>query len=116
MDCEAAIKDLAQPSFKPGLIMARARLKSTIQYTVTDEWVMGYASEKKKNAPETITPLERDNSECDLDIEHCIQVGGLPSTFTVYPDYRAILKLDVRFITIHFRASVEYANIFPAMI
>ena len=77
---------------------------------------MGHASEKKKNAPEIITSLKCNNSECDSDAEHCIQVGGPPSTFTPYPSYRAILKLDGRFVTTHFWASVEYANTSPAMI
>ena len=77
---------------------------------------MGHTSEKKKDATETIASLERDNSECDSDAEHCIQLGGYPSTFTPYLDFRAILKLDGRFVTTHFRESVEYANTSPAMI
>ena len=94
-DCEAAIKALAQPTYKPGhnmvtdtdLIMARGRLKSIIPHTVTDECVMGHASGKKKKSPKTITSLKRDNSECDLDVEHCIQLGGPPSTFIHYPGF-----------------------------
>ena len=86
MDCEAALKALARPPYKPShnivtdadLIMARARLTSIIPHTVTEEWVMGHASEKKKNAPETITLLERDNSECDANAEQCIQTGAPP--------------------------------------
>ena len=54
------------------LIMVQARLKSIIPHAVTEEWVMGHTSEKKKNAPEMITLLERDNSECDADAEQCI--------------------------------------------
>ena len=45
---------------------------------------MRHASEKKKNAPETITDLERDNSECDSGTEQCIQQGGPPSIFVPY--------------------------------
>ena len=59
-------------------IMAHARLEIIIQHTVTVEWVMGHASEKTKNAPKTITDLERDISRCNLDIEQCIQQGGPP--------------------------------------
>ena len=77
---------------------------------------MGHASENKKQSPETITSLKRNYSECDLDVEHCIQLGGPPSTFTPYPGYRAILKYDGRFDTTHFRASAECANTSPAMI
>ena len=76
---------------------------------------MGHASEKKKHAPGTITSLERNSSGCDSDTKHCIQLGGPPSTYTPYPGYRAILKLDSRFVTTHFRASVEYANTSTAM-
>ena len=98
------------------LIMARAHLKSIIPHTVTEKWVLGHASEKKKHAPETITPLERDNSECDADAEQCIQSGIPPCSFTPFPGYRAMLKLDGRCVTTHFRESVEYANASPAMI
>ena len=76
---------------------------------------MGHASEKKKNAPEIITSLKCDNSECDSDTEHYIQLGGPPSTFTPYPGHREILKFDGRFVTTHFRASVEYTNTSPAI-
>ena len=93
MDFEAALTALAQPPYKPShnmvtnadLIMARARLKSIIPHTVTEEWVMGHANEKKKHVPETITPLEWDNSKCDADAEHCTQSGGPPSSFIPFP-------------------------------
>jgi ribonuclease HI len=91
MDCEAALTALALPPQKPShnmvtdadLIMARAHLKSIIPHTVTEKWVLGHASEKKKHAPETITSLERDNSECDADAEECIQSGIPPSSFSI---------------------------------
>ena len=59
MDCDVAIQALARPSYKPGhtmvtdsdLITVHARLKIIIPHTVTEEWVMGHASEKKKHAP-----------------------------------------------------------------
>ena len=76
---------------------------------------MGHASGKKNNTPEKITSLERDNSEYDSGTEHCIQEGG-PSPPLPYPGYRAILKLDGRFVNTYFRVSVECANISPAMI
>ena len=124
MECEAEIKALAQPSYKPDhtmvtnidLIMARARLKSIIPHAVIDEWVLGHASGKKKHAPKTTTSLKRDSSECNSDVEHCIQLGGFPSTFTSYPDFQAILKQDGRFVATNFRESVEYAITSPAMI
>ena len=83
------------------LIVARARLKSIIPHIVTKEWVLDNASEKKKHAPETITSLERDNSECDADAEHCIQTGGPPSSFIPFPGYRAMLKLGGCCLTTH---------------
>ena len=81
MDYEAVMKALARFTYKPGhnmvtdadLIMARAWLKISIPQAVTEEWVMGYASEKEKNSPETITDLKHDNSECDSDAEQYIQ-------------------------------------------
>ena len=56
MDYEAAIKALARPIYKPGhnmvtyadLIMVCARLESIISHTLTDEWVMGHASKRRK--------------------------------------------------------------------
>ena len=98
------------------LIMARARLTSVIPHTVTEEWVLGHASEKNKHMPETITSLERDNSECDANAEQCIQTGGPPSSFIPFPGYRAMLELNGRCVTTHSRESIEYANTSPAMI
>ena len=56
MDCESALKLLQQEFYKPGhamgtdsdLVMAHHQLKAASHHTVTEEWVMGHASEKKK--------------------------------------------------------------------
>ena len=83
MDCKEAINTLAQPTYKPGqnmvtvadLLIACVQLESTTSPTFTEAWVMGSVSEKKKDDPNTITNLEHDNSECNLDAEQCIQQG-----------------------------------------
>ena len=123
MDCKAALTALTLPLYKSShnmvtdtnLIMAQARLKSIMTHTDTEEWVLSHTS-GKKHTPETITSLEWNNSECDADAKHYIQTGGPPSPFIHFPGYRAMLKLDGRCVTTHFRESVEYANTSPAMI
>ena len=37
-------------------------------------------------------------------------------TFVPYPNFKAILKLDGRFVKTHFRNIIEYTNTSPAMI
>ena len=124
MDCEAALKKLSMPIYKPGhtmvtdadIIMAHNQLKANLQHTVTEKWVMGHASDKKREQPHTITEIERANSECDSDAEHCIQDGTTPRPFRPFPGYRAMLKLNGRWITTHFRECIQFANVAPPMI
>ena len=69
MDCESALKSLWQELYKPGhtmgtdsdLTMAHHHLKAASCHTITEEWVMGHATEKKKDFPKEVTPLEEDD-------------------------------------------------------
>ncbi|KAL7536722.1 hypothetical protein ACHAWF_007008 [Thalassiosira exigua] len=65
MDCKAGLVTLEQPLFKPSqtmapdmdVVMAYRDLRSRIEHSIQAEWVMGHADTKKKDKPETITPI-----------------------------------------------------------
>ena len=76
---------------------------------------MGHADLKKKDCPETITPVKKDNIQYDADTEDCA-ANGVPSHyFQPYPGYRAMIKINGRWITTHFRDCVRFANTSPPM-
>ena len=81
---------------------------------------MGHADVKKKDKPETITPMEHKNIECDEEadekVERMDSEGKTPPPFEPLPGYRAMLKLGNNWITAHFRECVSFASTSPAMI
>ena len=81
---------------------------------------MGHADVKKKDKPETITPMEHKNIECDGEedekVEKMDNEGKTPLPFEPLTGYRAMLKLGNDWITAHFRECLSFANTSPAMI
>ena len=121
MDCKAGLETLEQPLFKPSqtmapdmdVVMAYRDLRSRIKHSLQAEWVMGHADTKKKDKPETITPIEHENIECDAEAEQ-FAMGPTPShDFQPLPGYKAMLQLDGNWVTTHFRESVQFANTAP---
>jgi len=52
---------------------------------------MGHADDKKKEQPESITPIEHTNIGCDDNINSCD-----------LPGYKAMLQIDSKLITTNF--------------
>ena len=128
MDNEGGLISLAKPIRAPrdtmrtdmDLVMAYNELRDNSKHVITHEWVMGHADVKKKDKPETITPWEHENIECDEEadekVERMDSEGKTPPPFEPLPGYRAMLKLGDNWITTHFRECVNFANTSPAMI
>ena len=128
MDNEGGLITLAKPILAPrdtmrtdiDLVMAYNELQENSKHAVTHEWVMGRADVEKKDKPETITPMEHKNIECDEADEKVekmdIEEGKTPPPFEPLPGYRAMLKLGNNWITAHFCERVSFANTSPAMI
>ena len=52
---------------------------------------MGHAGGKKKEKPDTITPMEHANIGCDEDANSCIESGRQSDVFEPLPGYKAML-------------------------
>ena len=93
MDCESGLKALTKGIWKPGctmgtnmdLVLLHKQLKEKSKHTVLEEWVIGQADTKKKDFPKTITPVKKDNTQCDADAEDCVADGMPPRHFQPYP-------------------------------
>ena len=77
MDCEGGLTKLDTPLHSPrhtmgtdmNLVMAYWELEKKSQYTITRKWVMGHAADKKKEKPDTMTPMEHANIGYDLEFD-----------------------------------------------
>jgi hypothetical protein len=123
MDCEGALTKLTKPIYKPkntmamgtdmDLVMAWKQLQDDSKHTITTEWVMGHATEKKKNRSE-ITNMEWENEDCDDASNVRVKEDIQPEKFSPLPGYRAMLQSDGEWVTNHFR--VRFANNTPDMV
>ena len=124
MDCKAGLDKIEAPVYGPrdtmgtdmDIVMAYHALKEKSKHTVSHDWVMGHAKEKKKDKPETITDMEHVNEDCDDDANDRVEENISPEPFTPLPGYRAMLKLGDNWVTTLFRENVQFANVAPATV
>lgn len=99
------------------LAMAYKKLADNCpQHQVERRWVMGHADVKKKDEPETITPLEHVNIDCDLDAGDRMELQETPQPFQGLSGYKAMLKLGGQWVTTHFRENVGFASTAAPMV
>ena len=119
MDNEGGLTTLDTPIGSPTATMStdmdlamayKHHLDTCPQHQVERRWVMGHADSKKKDEPETITPIEQVNIDCDRDAGERMELKETPQPFTGLPGYKAMLKLGGQWVTTHFRESVGFAS------
>jgi len=121
MDCKGGLDKIEAPIYTPkdtmgsdmDIVMAYKALQDQSKHTVSHEWVMGHADEKKKDKPETISPMETENIGCDKGANARVDENVKPKPFTPLPGYKAMLKLGDDWVTTLFRDCVKFANVAP---
>ena len=103
-------KDFMQD--KMNIIMAHQHISSSLEYSVQLRWVRGHADQKEEDNSK-ITPMEAENIECDEEAEECIQRNIVPHQWAPMDGFRAMLRLNNKWITSNLRKHVCYANTAP---
>ena len=67
------------------IVMAYKAPQDQSKHTVSHEWVMGHADEKKRDKPETISPMETENIGCDKEANVRVDENVKPKPFTPLP-------------------------------
>ncbi|KAL7532799.1 hypothetical protein ACHAXR_004902 [Thalassiosira sp. AJA248-18] len=90
IDNEAGIDKLNEEIYAPSSTMETDMdvfLDKETHHHIRKVWVQGHADVKKKKDPTKITPMERENIECDKEVDECVQAGTPPAPFTPLPGY-----------------------------
>ena len=93
-------KDFMQD--KMNIIMAHQHISSSLEYSVQLRWVRGHADRKKEDKSK-IMPMEAENIACNDEAEECIQRNIGPHQWILVDGYRAILRLNNKWITSNLR-------------
>ena len=110
MDSKSGIKKLQKDFNTPkdfmqdkmNIIMAHQQISSSLEYSVQLRWVWGHADQKEEDNSK-ITPMEAENIECDEEAEECIQRNIVPHQGAPMDGYRAMLRLNNKWITSNLR-------------
>ena len=94
MDCQSALDilgaSLSQPKDMMGLdidlVLSWQKLKEETHHTVKTKWVQGHAS-KKETDPANITPMERENEDCNAAANFFVGGDVSPLPFHPLPGY-----------------------------